>query len=1175
MNTIFTRSDFGRVWKSKTAMLLVLALFVVQAVSAQVFFTESFEAAVGTGGSGGDCSCVSAPFDIIDNLDDYFARTDGSTIEANFSNPAGYSGQNGTFYWAGEDHNDGGVAGSGNSELSMELLGINITGKTGLKFNALFAANDINNAYDPPGSTGTIIADFVRVEYRIDGGSYTTGLQFSYYTADGGTTEYLKFDTDFNGIGDAGGAVDTLYEVFQPYDFLIPGTGSTLDIRITANSEASAEEWAVDYIQIEENVTSSPCPTVGMVSASSMQVCQNDPFDLTATGLADMAMADNTDQDFGIRFVAFTSAPADPYAGGTDLGTVAFGSLTAGNTTAALVGATLATPGAYTIYAVLSPTPTDMSCRPSASTTVTIGEDLVVSFTALADLCIDAGVQLSLSGGSIASPVSASPTMQSYSGPGVTDNGNGTYSFDPAAAGVGTHTITYTVTADNGCTGTAMDDVEVFALPNATFTALADLCIDAGVQVSLGGGSPASSVASPIYSGPGVTDNGDDTYDFDPAAAGVGTHTITFTYTDATTGCTATAMDDVEVFALPIVIVEFGGVFCEGDPSTTITPFVSPTGGTFSGPGVTDNGDDTFTFDPSASGVGRITVTYTVTDMNGCVNSEPGFIDVSEGLTLNFTALADLCISDGVQLSLAGGSIASPIGASPTMQSLSGPGVTDNGDNTYDFDPAAAGVGVHTITYTVTADNGCSAMASDDVEVFASPTVTFTAPADLCIDAGVQMSLSGGMPASSAMTTGIYSGPGVTDNGDGTYDFDPMAAGVGVHTITYDFTDANGCTGTASDDVEVFTAPAVSLSTAEYYCLDASMQGVPLIGGSPAGGVYSGTGVTDLGNGMNYNFDPTVAGTGPVQIFYTITIGGCSATDTSTLTVFDCDFDMTDPCFCLNNASTIDLDNGTGGGDGQFSEVVSVIDNAGAPLPAGQTWTVVGQTGALDAYNIPAVGMQSAGVPVATDGSVTLTYNALLGTYELPFVHAEDIGYTIMIEGPFGQGSPVNQTIMIGNTCDYPNPTFDPALQPVYCAADPAVTLGAIDLNGNGADAIFFFIDGTPSPMLDPGALTPGPHTVVVTFNGADDGNGGMGTVANPASPGCIQNAQQIIEVLAGAPPTIDCPADNFGLPMGCNVTVPAPATTFNMAGTTAPDPALPTITAGCGTVTLSSFDMT
>ncbi|MBO3118106.1 hypothetical protein J4050_15240, partial [Winogradskyella sp. DF17] len=120
-------------------------------------------------------------------------------------------------------------------------------------------------------------------------------------------------------------------------------------------------------------------------------------------------------------------------------------------------------------------------------------------------------------------------------------------------------------------------------------------------------------------------------------------------------------------------------------------------------------------------------------------------------------------------------------GGMPMGGVYSGPGVTDDGNGqTYSFDPAAGGTGIHTITYTLIDANSCAGIASDDIEVFDLPTVTFEAPTDLCLDAGVQSGLGGGMPVG-----GVYSGPGVTDDGNGqTYSFDPAAAGTGIHTIT-------------------------------------------------------------------------------------------------------------------------------------------------------------------------------------------------------------------------------------------------------------------------------------------------------------------------------------------------------------------------------------------------------
>lgn len=76
--------------------------------------------------------------------------------------------------------------------------------------------------------------------------------------------------------------------------------------------------------------------------------------------------------------------------------------------------------------------------------------------------------------------------------------------------------------------------------------------------------------------------------------------------------------------------------------------------------------------------------------------------------------------------------------------------------------------------------SGCT--VTDEVAVLPSncQVVSFTAPDDLALDAGIQENLDGGSP-----TGGTYSGPGVTDNGNGTYNFNPEAAGVGTHTLSY------------------------------------------------------------------------------------------------------------------------------------------------------------------------------------------------------------------------------------------------------------------------------------------------------------------------------------------------------------------------------------------------------
>lgn len=225
----------------------------------------------------------------------------------------------------------------------------------------------------------------------------------------------------------------------------------------------------------------------------------------------------------------------------------------------------------------------------------------------------------------------------------------------------------------------------------------------------------------------------------------------------------------------------------------------SPAGGVFSGPGITDGGNGTYSLDPAAAGVGMHQLTYTVTSALCGATFETRDFEIFAKPTVAFAAPANLCFDAGLQTGLGSGTPAGGVYA--------GTGVTDGGNGmTYSFDPTVAGVGSHTIAYTYTDGNGCSAMASGVVEVFAMPAVTFIALNDLKVDAGAQTGLSGGTPAEGSATDdmGGYSGPGVTDGGNGmTYAFDPAVAGIGVHTITYTYTDGNGCMAMASDEVEV------------------------------------------------------------------------------------------------------------------------------------------------------------------------------------------------------------------------------------------------------------------------------------------------------------------------------------------------------------------------------------
>jgi hypothetical protein len=72
------------------------------------------------------------------------------------------------------------------------------------------------------------------------------------------------------------------------------------------------------------------------------------------------------------------------------------------------------------------------------------------------------------------------------------------------------------------------------------------------------------------------------------------------------------------------------------------------------------------------------------------------------------------------------------------------------------------------------------------------PTTDLSSFANVCVTEAA-FTLTGGTPAS-----GAYSGTGVSGGM-----FDPATAGIGTHTITYSYTDLNGCTGIDSETVLV------------------------------------------------------------------------------------------------------------------------------------------------------------------------------------------------------------------------------------------------------------------------------------------------------------------------------------------------------------------------------------
>lgn len=444
-----------------------------------------------------------------------------------------------------------------------------------------------------------------------------------------------------------------------------------------------------------------------------------------------------------------------------------------------------------------------------------------------------------------------SPTSGgSYSGPGITNN-----IFDPAAAGVGSHTVYYTITNSNGCVTTDSAVMTVTPGPSVQLNlGFTDICIDQS-PVFLTGGTPTGGT----YSGFGVT-NGQ----FFPTQSGVGQRIITYTYTDPN-GCIASTTQTITVRPKPTVSINPVGPFCVTEPPVPLN-FGQPAGGTYSGLGVLND-----TLYLGIAGSGTRLLTYTYTDSFGCSETTSAFYTIHAPPSVSAVPIAPLCEAD-VPFTLSNGT--------PSGGTYTGPGVQAG-----QFDPGAAGPGVHSITYTYTNSMGCTDSTTFSISVTGQPAINFPAISNRCTnDASLELNFA--TPAG-----GSYSGPGVSSG----YFF-PGNAGPGVHALVYTYTDSNGCSGTDTSFITVEAVTNSSLQPLPSLCLDAAP--IALNQGSPVGGVYYGIGVT--GN----QFDPAISGLGTHQISYVVTnAAGCSDTAYQNITVHPLpDIQWTAPnTVCINN----------------------------------------------------------------------------------------------------------------------------------------------------------------------------------------------------------------------------------------------------------------------------------
>lgn len=401
-----------------------------------------------------------------------------------------------------------------------------------------------------------------------------------------------------------------------------------------------------------------------------------------------------------------------------------------------------------------------------------------LSVTVVASGSIDAGNDLSVCADDAAFSLQAiEPAGGTWSGTGV----SGTL-FNPQTAGVGTHILTYTV-GSGTCLQTDNLSITVNALPSINATIPDNLCIHA---------APFNLSATPtggVWSGPGITDTLNGT--FWATVAGIGTTSISYNYTDPTTGCIATVSYDINVYQIGIDLSANETTYCNTDNVYTLVATVSNAIGTgngiWSGNGVEANGN----FNPSVAGVGTHTIIYSFLDASDCSESDTLLLSVIEAEQVSAGIDEEICQNGGI-INLSG--------FSPAGGTFSGAGIVGN-----TFDPTLALVGNNTINYTV-GSGSCEVIDTKSIVVLPVPAVNAGNNQSICFNEG-SITLDG------TPIDGAWSGDGVTPQGT----FTPPTSG--TFPLLYTYTNVEGCTDSSSVSVYVEGIPPFSFAVNDTVCI--------------------------------------------------------------------------------------------------------------------------------------------------------------------------------------------------------------------------------------------------------------------------------------------------------------------------------------------------------------------
>jgi hypothetical protein len=383
------------------------------------------------------------------------------------------------------------------------------------------------------------------------------------------------------------------------------------------------------------------------------------------------------------------------------------------------------------------------------------------------------------------------------------------------------HSVYVVGTASNGCTAQSSPiSITVNQTPTINWVpidqsfALTDpnstLNFNGSFSQSPGGGTFT-------FSGPGVSPSGGN-YVFSPPGAGTGSHFITVDYTqggcsvsDNTTFTVATA-NSITGLNSNYCIYDFGNNISIVPPGTktvaafqyynwssglytTIPNYVSGNS-YFMSPNYFTGVSNAYYY--GTYGYLEFRVLYTDATTSNAVSTY-----VYPRPTVILTAPSQLC-NNGTPITLS--LYPYDNGLAQTFVTGTGVSETSPGSGVWTLDPSVGGTGARSITYNYKDNFGAGCTNSDvaSVTVNPPPTASITTVFD---PVGYCQFTSASFPLSGNPGGGTFSGPGTFFNTFYPY----YNTTIGPNTITYTYTDVNGCSDNVTKNINIFTDPSISI----------------------------------------------------------------------------------------------------------------------------------------------------------------------------------------------------------------------------------------------------------------------------------------------------------------------------------------------------------------------------